>query len=240
MSYFYRGDSMPTYGRDGNNGRVGKKDFSIDGRSWSYRDPRNQRMIDSFNNTREKGQVKYNPKSNPKYDALYDYDFGTVRDAAKALGISNVNKKREVKEILDYIQGGSMAKPKEEEPEQQSEPKPEPVVQNDPNNTVLKGQQQNYLDTRLDKPGNELPGVPQTGNVYADLEGFAKASNDHYTKKFIPSLKAEAIATGAEIGDSSRYHVDNFDFKVPTLELGGIRKSFEWYRDQINKGKDDD
>ena len=68
-----------------------------------------------------------------------------------------------------------MAKPKEEEPAQQTEPKFEPVVQNDPNNTVLKGQQQNYLDTRLDKPGNELPGVPQTGNVYADLEGFAKS-----------------------------------------------------------------
>lgn len=239
MSYYLRGSGdYPTYGRDGNNGRVGKKDFSIDGRSWSYRDPRNQRMIDNFNSTREKGQVKYNPKSNPKYDALYDYDFGTVRDAAKALGIGNVNKDREVKEILDYIQGGSMAKPKEEEPEQQSEPKPEPVVQNDPNNTVLKGQQQNYLDTRLDKPGNELPGVPQTGNVYADLEGFAKASNDHYQKKFIPSLKAEAIATGAEIGDSSRYHVDNFNFKVPTLELGGIRDSFKWYRDQIEKAKD--
>ena len=105
MSYYYRGDDSPTFGRDGNSGRVGKKDFSIDGKSWSYRDPRNQRMIDSFNNTREKGHIKYNPKSNPKYDALYDYDFGTVRDAAKVLGINNVNKKKEVKQILDYIQG---------------------------------------------------------------------------------------------------------------------------------------
>ena len=235
MSNYFSG---PYSERDGRGGRVGKKDFSIDGRAWSYRDPRNQRLIDSYNQNRERGKIRYNPNSKEKYNALYDYDFGTVRDAAKVLGIGNGNKKREVKQILDYIQGGSKAKAKEEEPAQQSEPKPEPVVQNDPNNTRLKEQQQNYLDTRLDKPGNELPSVAQTNNVYADLEGFAKASNDHYQKKFIPSLKAEAIATGAEIGDSSRFHVDNFDFKVPTLELGGIRKSFEWYRDQINKGKD--
>ena len=97
MGNYFRGlNAYGTYGeRDGKNGRVGKKEFSIDGRSWNYRDPRNQRMIDSFNQNREKGKIKYNPKSNPKYDALYDYDFGTVRDAAKVLGISNVNKKRE-------------------------------------------------------------------------------------------------------------------------------------------------
>ena len=105
MSYYLRGDDSPTFGRDGNSGRVGKKDFSIDGKSWSYRDPRNQRMIDSFNNTREKGHIKYNPKSNPKYDALYDYDFGTVRDAAKVLGINNVNKKRKSNRSLTTSKG---------------------------------------------------------------------------------------------------------------------------------------
>jgi hypothetical protein len=37
---------------------------------------------------------------------LYDYSFGDVRDAAKDLGIGNVNDKSEVKQILDRIQNG--------------------------------------------------------------------------------------------------------------------------------------
>ena len=35
-----------------------------------------------------------------RQDALYDYDFGTVRDAAKQLGIGNVDKKSESKTSL--------------------------------------------------------------------------------------------------------------------------------------------
>lgn len=178
--------------------------------------------------------AKYWNKKKGKGD--YNQTREDWKKVAKELGISNVNSEKDVLKMIEHVRGGSMAK--EQKKPKESEPKPDPVVQNDPNNTRLKEQQQNYLDTRLDNPGNELPSVAQTNNVYADLEGFAKASNDHYQKKFIPSLKAEAIATGAEIGDSSRFHIDNFDFKVPTLELGGIRKSFEWYRDQINKGKD--
>jgi hypothetical protein len=38
---------------------------------------------------------------------LYDYSYGAVRDAAKALDIGNVDEKSEVKQIIDRIQNGS-------------------------------------------------------------------------------------------------------------------------------------
>ena len=60
--------------RDGGpGGKVGKNQFSIDGKSWNYRDPRNQRAIDSANSNREKGRIIVNPQSNERFDSLYDY-----------------------------------------------------------------------------------------------------------------------------------------------------------------------
>jgi len=86
-------------------GGVKKEDFSIDGRSWDYRNPYNQAQIDSQNVNREKGRrdtVSENAYSiaNP----LYDYSFGQVRDAAKAEGIDNVDKQHEVDSIINRLQ----------------------------------------------------------------------------------------------------------------------------------------
>lgn len=91
-------------------GRVKKEDFSIDGRSWDYRDPYNQAQIDKQNNNREKGRrdtVSENAYTiaNP----LYDYSFGQVRDAAADLGIGNVDKKKEVNQIIKRIQNPTPA-----------------------------------------------------------------------------------------------------------------------------------
>ena len=100
MNYSKRDDYLE---RDGFNGRVGKKDFSIDGKSWDYRDPRNQAFIDKENESRTRGLVDRNPHSANTYNRLYDYDFGAVRDAAGQLGIGNVNSKKEVEKILAYL-----------------------------------------------------------------------------------------------------------------------------------------
>ena len=99
----------------GTSGRVREEDFSIDGRAWSYRDPHNQTLIDKQNVNREKGRFQVNQNSDPKTNALYDYSYGQARDAAKALGIGNVNKEKEVNQIIDYIQNG---------PKQKTEPAP--------------------------------------------------------------------------------------------------------------------
>ena len=99
-----------------------KEEFklSIDGRSFDERDPRN------FNAGYKKGTAgdhTYNRHANDMTNPLYDYSYGTVRDAAKAVGIKNVDEKKEVNSILDYIQN-----PKTEEP------KPQELVEKQPTN----------------------------------------------------------------------------------------------------------
>ena len=56
---------------------------------------------------------------------LYDYSYGQVRDAAKAVGIKNVDEKKEVNSILDYIQN-----PKTEEAKPQEPVEKQPKVKN--------------------------------------------------------------------------------------------------------------
>lgn len=106
-------------------GRVGKEDFSIDGKSWEYRNP------DNFNDGNDRASEKptYNKDAYDMTNPLYDYSYGQTRDAAKALGIGNVDEQAEVDQIIDYMQNGSAKedeeapveeikgdKPKEEEP----------------------------------------------------------------------------------------------------------------------------
>lgn len=93
---------------------MAKKDkefkLSIDGRDWSYRDPNNQQMIERhdpdsrYSGNSNRGREKTNPHSYSGMNPLYDYSYGQVRDAAKALNIKNVDEKQEVDSILDRIQ----------------------------------------------------------------------------------------------------------------------------------------
>ena len=110
----------PKYGI---NGRVKKGEFSIDGKSWNYRDPRNT-------DSNEAVQANYRGDSGSSEDnwsknayaytnPLYDYSYGQVRDAAKDLDIGNVNEKSEVKQILDHIQNG----PKQNKEKKEDKPK---------------------------------------------------------------------------------------------------------------------
>ena len=74
--------------RWGNNGRVGKDDFSIDGKSWEYRNP------DNFNDGNDRASEKptYNRDAYEMTNPLYEYSYGQIRDAAKALDIQNVDE----------------------------------------------------------------------------------------------------------------------------------------------------
>ena len=87
------------------NGRVKEDDFSIDGRSWNYRDPYNQEMINrqDMNNEKPRGE-RINDEAYTIANPLYDYSFGQVRDAAKSLGIGNVNEQKEVDSIIKHLQ----------------------------------------------------------------------------------------------------------------------------------------
>ena len=94
----------------GLHGHVKKEDFSIDGRSWNYRDPYNQEMINrqDMNNEKARGE-RINDEAYTIANPLYDYSFGQVRDAAADLGIGNVDKKKEVNQIIKRIQNPTPA-----------------------------------------------------------------------------------------------------------------------------------
>ena len=108
-------------------GSVGKKDLSFDGKSWEYRHPDNDsgaidpqgRGIDTratfadyykMTGKNIPQNLKYNKNSLDFLDPLYDYSKGDVSDAAKKLGIGNIDEKAEVKAILEEIR-----KPKNEQ-----------------------------------------------------------------------------------------------------------------------------
>jgi len=104
----------PKYGI---NGRVKKGEFSIDGKSWNYRDPQNKDSNEQYQADRrgDNGSAEDNWSKNAyQYtNPLYDYSYGQVRDAAKATGITNVNSQGEVDQLLKQIRGEN--KPKAEE-----------------------------------------------------------------------------------------------------------------------------
>ena len=106
-------------------GERGTQDISIDGKSWNYRDPYNQQKIDKQNVNREKGRYHRNRDAYEIADPLFDYSYGQVRDAAKALGINNVDKQKEVDSIIDRIQNGAPApapvKPKKDKKDKKNE-----------------------------------------------------------------------------------------------------------------------
>jgi hypothetical protein len=105
----------------GRTGRVQKDEFSIDGKSWNYRDPYNQAQIRRQNLGNERENDTINEHSSTMTNPLYDYSYGQIRDAAKELGIGNVDEQAEVNELLKYIQKDSDKKPKKDPVEQKAQ-----------------------------------------------------------------------------------------------------------------------
>ena len=101
----------PKYGI---NGRVKKDEFSIDGRSWNYRDPQNEDSNDYAITARigdnESAEDNWSKDAKLFANPLYDYSYGQVRDAAKDLDITNVNNKKKANQILKQIRGGTTSK----------------------------------------------------------------------------------------------------------------------------------
>ena len=230
------------YGGPG--GKVGKKQFSIDGKSWNFRDPRNQRAIDRENQNREKGKIILNPQSKERYDRLYDYDFGAVRDAAKKLGIGNVDEKKEVKQILKYLQGGGKKEETKPDPKPEAEPKPEIKIPDSP----------------YDRPPNSPtqpgpgPGAPPPGSIHYDpspqssgssggegkdqltdaiarVADFGNRSTDDYFGRFLPGMEQRNKDEAEETTRSTLIGIRDFMGKVP--ELGDPKDLFKYYKKKI-------
>ena len=213
---------------------MGSKALTIDGRPWSYRDPNN----DKYNEYVQAGirgddgsaEDNWNVHSYAYTNPLYDYSKGSVQDAAKALGIGNVDEKHEVKSILNYIQEGGRKK-EEDKPKETvaaPEPTPEPLP---PRGSTFKEDRKDFKQTRLQRPGNQAPRMGFTDDASKDAIRHGEDLNAHYVNKFIPSLEAEARLTAQEIGESGRFNLNRFVGKIP--ELGDPKDMFAFYSKQL-------
>jgi len=98
-------------GRTATAGKDSTAEFSVDGKSFHYRDPRNLTSSDAGgpsdgDSAEDEGSKNAYAYTNP----LYDYSYGQVRDAAKALDITNVNSQGEVDQLLKQIRSGGKSK----------------------------------------------------------------------------------------------------------------------------------
>ncbi len=119
---------------------------------------------------------------------------------------------------------------KEDKPQENNDDRPDPV----------KEAQQEFEDTRLDKPENLMPRLE---DAYQDSPGMYDDDanmgairggddlNEWYATKFVPHLEADANATMHEIGDDSRYFLSKFLFEPP--KLGSVQDVFNKYKDEI-------
>ena len=214
-------------------GRVRKEDFSIDGKSWDYRDPYNAEQLRRQNSGAGRGrtEVTVNQHSQSMTNPLYEYSYGQVRDAAKDLNINNVNNKEEVDQILNYIRGGSKAKV-EEPKEEAKDPEFVPYSEPDPRGAGQpSANQQQFGQTGLTNSGNESTRPTFSDDPMKDAMNYGADLTNDYEQKFIPSLLAEAKLGAKEIGESTRYHISNFVGKVP--ELGDPREMLDYYEDRV-------
>jgi len=97
--------------------------LSIDGRDLAYRDPNNpakqDHIIDSRSTNRD---IHGNKDAYNMTNPLYDYSYGEMRKAGKALGITNVNDKEEVERMLAYMSKPSSPVEEAKEEEEIEEP----------------------------------------------------------------------------------------------------------------------
>lgn len=238
---------------------MGSKALTIDGRPWEYRDPKNKKYNEQYRADRRgddgSAEDNRNRHSYKWTNELYDYSKGQVKDAAKALGIGNVDEKKEVRKILKYIrEGGSKKeqKPPKAEPEKTPAPAPTPAPPPPPRGSTFTEDTKTFEETRLQRPENQAPrqtftegpggpGITEgPGAAQRDAVRAGEDLNEYFTNQFIPSLQADARLTAQEIGESGRYNLNRFIGKVP--ELGDPKDLFEYYSDKIkgkDKGKDD-
>ena len=233
--YFDDPDYNPRRGA-GSSGRVRKEDFSIDGKSWDYRDPYNQRQIDRENIGREKSNVTINPNNFSIANPLYDYDYGRVRDAAKELGINNVNEQSEVDDILNFIRTGQGKK--KDEDVKKPEYKPTPL----PEDPYGRGGDDRLIGRPFPaRPGSgggkgNVPGSIQynppsdnseLGRAISSVADYGNRGTDDYFGRFLPEMGQRNVNEAKATGRSLLSNIQKFQGKVPSL--GDPKDLFEYY-----------
>lgn len=238
-------------------GRVRKKDFSIDGKSWDYRDPYNQEQLLRQNrggSVSEDERITVNEHSLSLTNPLYDYDYGTVRDAAKTLEIGNVDEKDEVDRILDYIRTGKSPSEDEEENNYEPTPLPEDPYAGDGNepSPTFESSMPRPGDFGADnRPPGSIPYIPPStdeGREAYGIEGvdgktsleaavesvadYGNRATDDYFGRFLPEMHQRNVNEAKATGRSVLKGIQDFTGKIP--ELGDPKELFEYYMGKID------
>ena len=212
----------PQYGDKHN--RVRKEDFSIDGRPWAYRAPNNYNSK-SRDASKAQGDDDYNEHSYTWTNPLYDYSYGQVRDAAKELGIGNVNKEEEVTSIIDQIQNGSK---KQEEEKIQTVKKPEPTEPKKPymvNVTEGEKNSKAYVDAYNSSMMGQGPGLsPNAVNPTAGMKG--NTAQESQAAGLATTFKEKIKQDGLQLSQFKQTVQDN-KAAMPDQRVGGSNDYFD-------------
>jgi hypothetical protein len=199
----------------GRTGRVQKDEFSIDGKSWNYRDPYNQEQIRRQNLGSERENDTINEHSSTMTNPLYDYSYGQTRDAAKALGIGNVDEQEEVDRLIEYIQN-----PKTVETEVPVEtPKEDEIIPPDempnPNAELSPGYQRSkdLLDSRV---GSIIDGTFNDSIMNQPAGTTAAKMNNTST---VPEETSSPFDTSEFLNNFKQNLADKMNFK-PNFPFG--------------------
>lgn len=225
--------------RWGKNGRVGKDDFSIDGKSWEYRNPQNRPVRTPVN----RGEELVNENAYGLTNPLYDYSYGQVRDAAKELGIGNVDDKGEVTSIIDQIQNGNK---KQEEEKIQTVKKPKPTEPKKPymvNVTEGEKNSKAYVDAYNSSMMGQGPGLSSNAvNPTAGMKG--NTAQESQAAGLATTFKEKIKQDGLQLSQFKQTVQDN-KAAMPDQRVAGSNDYFDkdaydqYVKDEQEKDKQD-
>ena len=138
----------------------------------------------------------------------------TWKKVAKHLGIKNPESEKDLRKMYDYVRGYQAQKPQEES--STPTPPPEPVESNTERPAEVRRDQRRFMETRLDRAGNQMPRLENAFRGTSDANMGAIPGGDDlnkwYQTKFVPHLEADANATMSEQGDDARDLIKSFAF----------------------------
>lgn len=229
----------PQFGNKYN--RVREGDLSIDGRPWAYRAPNNYNSK-SRDASKRQGDDDYNQHAYTWTNPLYDYSYGQVRDAAKELGIGNVNKEEEVTRIIDQIQNGSK---KQEEEKIQTVKKPEPTAPKKPymvNVTEGEKNSKAYVDAYNNSMMGQGPGLSANAvNPTAGMKG--NTAQESQAAGLATTFKEKIKQDGLQLSQFKQTVQDN-KAAMPDQRVAGANDYFDkdaydqYVKDEQDKDKD--
>ena len=190
-------------------------ELSIDGRPISYRDPNNPDMRETLVDTSDE-DYEANPHAYNMMNPLYDYSYGEMRKAGEALGISNVNDKEEVDQMLEYMsKPTAMAEAKDEQIEEAVE-----------SSTPL-------TDELAQK------GAPKSEELQAATDNLQRTVDSIRDGSYVSSYRRTSSGTGVNDGNES-YSRQMLDTQMKNATSGIDIDNFTEQREELNAQIEED